>query len=391
MTCPFLDNLTLGTLIAPVTENEFRASYWERMPLIVNRKDPEYYGNLLTLQDFDCEIASTPAAVKIAEAKTKKNTRYESKTASLPLETILSDMRSGATLVLDALHKREPKLGLLCRLLEQQLGHPFGTNVYLTPPRGQGFTPHWDNHDVFVLQVMGSKHWKVEKQRRRLPGKQDQMGEEEGRALAADAEAFTLSQGDMVYIPRGCVHAAECGSEPSMHITLGLHACTWEDLLRATITAAVKDDERLRGALPLGFLHDSKDGLVTGAMTALRKIADHTFLGSAVERYRDELVTKFALDISGQVAGYFQGMELNSDDRVGPRAGIVYRINTAGDSVRLAFGGRNITFAGFFGPSLQFALNTPAFAIRDIAGELEEDEKIVFAERLMQEGLLVRK
>jgi hypothetical protein len=36
-------------------------------------------------------------------------------------------------------------------------------------------------------------------------------------------------------------------------------------------------------------------------------------------------------------------------------------------------------------------LDTPNFAIRDISGDLEDEEKIVFAERLMQQGILVRK
>jgi hypothetical protein len=40
---------------------------------------------------------------------------------------------------------------------------------------------------------------------------------------------------------------------------------------------------------------------------------------------------------------------------------------------------------------LDFALNTPTFAIRDISGTLEDEEKIVFTERLIQEGILVRK
>ena len=117
------------------------------------------------MQDFDEAITSAPSYVKLANAATKKNTAYKSETAP-GLEAVLADMRDGGTLVLDQLHHREPKLGLLCRLLGPELGHRFQTNLYLTPPHGKGFTPHWDNHDVFILQVLGSKHWNVEKERR---------------------------------------------------------------------------------------------------------------------------------------------------------------------------------------------------------------------------------
>ena len=34
-------------------------------------------------------------------------------------------------------------------------------NAYITPPQSQGFAPHHDVHDVFVLQVSGRKHWTI--------------------------------------------------------------------------------------------------------------------------------------------------------------------------------------------------------------------------------------
>ena len=190
----FLDNLTLKTLLAPATEEAFRSHHWERAPLVVHRGDPDYYGDLFTLADFDRAIASAPAKVVTAEAATGKYTRYEGKTASIPFERILDDMRDGTTLLLEHLQFSEQKLGLLCRLLEQELGHRFQTNIYLTPPHGRGLTPHWDDHDVFILQVLGSKHWKIEKRRRKFPSIPEQMGEE-GRELAPDVDSFTLNQG----------------------------------------------------------------------------------------------------------------------------------------------------------------------------------------------------
>jgi hypothetical protein len=110
-----------------------------------------------------------------------------------------------------------------------------------------------------------------------------------------------------------------------------------------------------------------------------------------VDQYRDELVGKFPLDVSGQIERFFQPVLLSIGDIVGPRQGTIYRIHVADDSVRVVFGGRTIAFLGIFREALEFALKNQAYAIGDLPGELEDQERIVFVERLMQEGLVVHK
>jgi ribosomal protein L16 Arg81 hydroxylase len=388
MTCSFLDNLSLQTLIAPFPAAEFRAHHWEQKPLIVQRGRRDYYGDLFTLDDFDAAITRSPGYVKLANAATKKNASY--KPVVQGLEAILADMRDGGTLVLDQLHRTDPKLSLLCRGLGPELGHRLQTNLYLTPPRGKGFTPHWDNHDVFILQVLGSKHWKIEKTRREFPEPWRPMGDE-GRELRGEPTSVTLQQGDLIYIPRGWVHAAECGDEPSLHITFGLTPFTFDELLSVAIKAARQRDERLGAALPLGFPGGSGDEVVLRLKAALQQMCDDKFLTEVVDQYRDEVVRTFPLDIAGQVREYFRRRPLTLDDVVGPRRGMVYRIHVEADSVRLNFGARCITFLGLFREALEFALNTPAYAVREVKGDLADEERMAFVERLLEEGLVIRK
>jgi len=388
MTSSFLDNLSLQTLIAPVSTADFRTHYWEQKPLIVQRGNPSYYGDLFTLDDFDAAIARAPEYVKLANAETKKNASY--KPVVQGLEAVLADMRAGGTLVLDQLHKTDPKLSLLCRGLAPELGHRFQTNLYLTPPRGRGFTPHWDNHDVFILQVLGSKHWKIEKTRRELPEPGKYMGED-GREFRGEPTALTLQQGDLIYIPRGWIHAAECGEEASLHVTYGVTAFFFEELLNAAIKSARQRDESLAAALPLGFMHGSGEDLVRRLKAALVAMCDDKFLTEVVDRYRDDLVRTYSIDVSGQVRDFFRPRPVALDDVVGPRPGSVYRMHAADDSVRVNFGARTITFLGLFREALEFALNTPAYAVRELKGDLEDEERIVFIERLLEEGMVVRK
>jgi ribosomal protein L16 Arg81 hydroxylase len=385
---PIYERATLQSIVSPVSEEEFCARYWERSPLIIHRGCPNYYGDLFTLQDFDDSTVGGRGYVKTAEATAKKHARHEGTDPAVK-EGVLTDMRDGHTLILDSMQDFHPKLGQLCRMLAQETSYRYQTNIYLTPPAGKGFTPHWDNHDVFIMQTLGSKNWKVEKSRRTLPAR-DSTIEAEGRELRGDLYEFTLQQGDMVYIPRGFVHAAECGSESSMHVTMGVYPGTWDALLVAAIKAAILRDDNLRLALPIGYLKNDGAGIMNRIGEVLRSAADPAFLAASLQQFGDEVVQRASLDISGQIASFFEPKPLTLDDKVGPRPGLFYRIHPHEDAVTLKVGTRAITFPDFFGEALNFALKTPGFAIRDLPGDLEDGERLVFVERLMQEALIVR-
>lgn len=49
----------------------------------------------------------------------------------------------------------------LVSLFEEHVESGGGANVYFTPPNAQGFAPHFDDIEAFVLQMEGTKHWKL--------------------------------------------------------------------------------------------------------------------------------------------------------------------------------------------------------------------------------------
>ena len=71
------------------------------------------------------------------------------------------EFASGATIVLQGLHRLWPPLIDFVRAAVDDLGHPAQANAYITPPSNRGFDPHYDVHDVFVLQTAGQKRWVV--------------------------------------------------------------------------------------------------------------------------------------------------------------------------------------------------------------------------------------
>ena len=77
MASQFLENLSLASLIAPVSEEKFRTRYWEQEVLVVQRGKPDYYGDLFSLREFDEAITRDPSYVKIANAPTMKLASYK--------------------------------------------------------------------------------------------------------------------------------------------------------------------------------------------------------------------------------------------------------------------------------------------------------------------------
>ena len=133
-------------------------------------------------------------------------------------------------MVLQGLHRLWPPLIEFADQLAADLGHPTQVNAYITPPSSRGFSPHYDVHDVFVLQVAGEKHWRIHAPVLRRPAAHPALERPRGRGRRGrrgepviDA---VLRPGDALYLPRGFLHSATALGEISAHLTIGVHPVT---------------------------------------------------------------------------------------------------------------------------------------------------------------------
>ncbi len=137
-------------------------------------------------------------------------------------------LRAGATLVLDAVDELHEPLEDLAAELERLFRERIQINSYAGWHTSRGFDLHWDDHDVFILQVTGRKHWRIYGQTRPHPLAGDT---DNPKPTGAPLWEATLEDGDLLYIPRGWWHVAEPLDEPTLHLTVGVHKRTGVDLL----------------------------------------------------------------------------------------------------------------------------------------------------------------
>lgn len=385
---------SLAWLIDPVSQAEFFAEYWERRTLVVRRNQPDYFARLLSLEEVD--RALTTLDRKHPEITLKNAARevtpddYTTDGETLDVAKVFQLFGEGSTITLAFLENVIPSLASFCRSLEKEFTFPFQANIYLTPPGAQGAKPHYDTHDVFVLQVTGSKKWTIYGTPVELP-LPGQDFDAAVHQLGEKTMEFELKAGDVAYIPRGVGHDAHSTEEVSMHITAGVLRYTWTDLLLEYVASAALNDPEFRHALPPGFARSGFDR--AQARATLKKLLERLPAKADFEATLDQFVDQFLGAcpplLEGQMAQMAQLDELSADSVVGARAGAIARVQANGESVKVNTFGQTITLPVYVREPLEFALEHERFVVRDLPGELDDAGKVTLVKRLVREGLLM--
>ncbi len=169
---------------------------------------------------------------------------------------VLAEFAAGSTIVLQGLHRTWAPLAAFTRTLVAELGHPAQVNAYITPASSRGFDPHYDVHDVFVLQISGEKRWVIHEPAHELPFA-DEPWSQHGIAVAERAE--TVPAIDTVLSPATPSTSRAAGSTPPP--LSAAPPCTSRSgcprspapTSRASCWPMRLRDEGLRASLPLGL------------------------------------------------------------------------------------------------------------------------------------------
>jgi ribosomal protein L16 Arg81 hydroxylase len=140
-------------------------------------------------------------------------------------------MTGGATLVVNRLEVFSLEAQRLCSEVERFAGYQTTANGYITFG-GQGtFVKHWDVHDVFALQLIGNKRWKVFPPTFPYPLSMHTNSQVKHQCPPTPELDCVLETGDLLYIPRGWWHEATRLDQPSFHLSVGLFVPTVLDYM----------------------------------------------------------------------------------------------------------------------------------------------------------------
>ena len=386
---------------------EFAARHWATTPLLRRAADlpGDGFGDLLSLAAVDELISRrglrTPFLRMAKEGDVLAPRRFTRGggagadiTDQAADDKVLAEFADGATLVLQGLHRMWPPMVEFASALSAQLGHPVQVNAYITPAQNRGFAPHYDVHDVFVLQFAGRKHWTIHEPVLEAPLRTqpwDARKPEVAAGAAREAVIDTvLEPGDALYLPRGYLHSATALGEVSGHLTIGVHPVT-RSLLAEQVLQTLGDDVELRRSLPMGVdladpsVLDAELKATREALHAAIDRLDVTTVAAAVGQHLSRQTRPQPIAPLEQLGA---AKDLTADDRLVRRAGLRCVVQRSDDAVKLLVFDKTVTLPRVTADALDALLSGEVVTAGRLPG-LDATDSLTLAARMLREGVVV--
>ncbi|CAN9501494.1 unnamed protein product [Ophioblennius macclurei] len=273
------------SLIQPVGPEQFFAEYWEKKPLHLTRSDPavaSYYQSLFQLADLQSLCSQGLQFYRDVNVVRciNGNKKVLNKEGQVKNGTLTTNLKNKASIQFHQPQRFKEELWRIMEKLETFFGALVGSNVYITPEQSQGLPAHYDDVEVFILQLEGEKRWRLYNPTVPLAAEYNVESEER---IGSPTHDIILKTGDLLYFPRGTIHQAEtpAGVHHSTHLTLSTYQkMSWGDLLSDAFPSMLFERSRsevsLREGMPRRILLANGNDVNANRRLAaiLRSVAD---------------------------------------------------------------------------------------------------------------------
>ena len=132
-------------------------------------------------------------------------------------------LKAGATLQINWLERHSVEAMRLCLEVGRFAGAQTSGNAYMSFSGDGTFGKHWDTHDVFAIQLIGRKRWRLFAPTFPLP-LAFQAHDRSGHQCPSEPSVeITMEEGDVLYLPRGWWHHVVPLQGGSFHLSVGCY------------------------------------------------------------------------------------------------------------------------------------------------------------------------
>ena len=279
-----------------------------------------------------------------------------------------------------------PTADRLARALEILLHQPVTISAFWS--RGGMRAPvHFDDHDLIVVHLRGTKRWHISQKPselnnvwRGIPANTSELGPH---------ETFNASPGDVIYLPRGTLHSVD-GNAESLHVSIGFTPLTLREAIIAALDHLSDFERPLRTTLGnrlasqlrgIGF-EALRPPILTGVARLLEACKTPGLLESALQLRSGRAIAA----LSALPSTHSTPITL---DTLMVQTSLAYCHLTANpDKIDFSYPGGHVYIHRGAQESLVYMVNTAVFRVREIPGQIDDQVRISLAEKLREVGFL---
>ncbi|KAH3856909.1 hypothetical protein DPMN_099504 [Dreissena polymorpha] len=147
-------------MIHPVTVDKFFSELWEKKPLLVRRHIRNYNKGWFSTEELDRILHNefVQFGVNLDVTSYRDGKRETHNPPGRAYRSLVWDFyQNGCSIRLLNPQTYSESVWKMLTTLQEYFGCCVGANVYLTPAGTQGFAPHYDDIEAFILQLEGKK------------------------------------------------------------------------------------------------------------------------------------------------------------------------------------------------------------------------------------------
>lgn len=391
-----IDKPSLAWLLHPISLDQFLGTIWGKKHHHIRREQPGYFSGIISasqLEDYLNTARPPIPAVRLIKGKESiapDSFRFSS--GELNLVRIRNEFVAGYSIIINGLEQYCPPISAITHMIEFELNFESQINAYITPQSSQAFHAHFDDHDVIIMQIEGSKTWYLYEGIDVMPRDfscRDTFPEND----LPTPLTLRLEAGDVLYVPRGMVHAAQANEAPSIHLTVGIHAPTIKSLLMNALEALSLRDNRPLERLPPRALDDPvvRDCFGDRVRDVISAMGDPDVIADGWGAVQDALIRRGRCHSVGQlVANAVDANRVNSETLVAKYWPLYSRVLATDKGVALQFGQSLVSADASHRAAMLFLSKSASpFKVCELP-DLNAAEQIELARKLIIDGFLVK-
>jgi bifunctional lysine-specific demethylase and histidyl-hydroxylase MINA len=283
-------------------------------------------------------------------------------------------------------------LDALARALEMLLHAPVTASAFWS--RGGMRAPvHYDDHDLIVVQLRGSKRWYVSSGPSELNNTWKSIPE--GPLELGPHHTIDLRPGDLIYFPRGTLHTVDAlhpGADgESLHLSIGFTPLTVREAVIAALDHLSDLDRGWRmsfgGPLALLLRAPGVERFNASAGEAAANLAGACkapgFLASALQARSSRAVAALT-----PLSATRPSPAIDLDTELVQSEAAFCQLTGSPERIDVSYPGGHLYVHRGAQQSVEHIVNAPRFRVRDIPGEVGDDIRLSLAQRFLEIGYL---